>query len=154
MRDSVLKLPPSCRCSNLLQSPLQLRTPRNSHQVTHARSRTLRLCTKMVVATAPEIKVTKKDAVDQVKRVTPFNLDDYVAGKSPKWTQWDCDPSTFPWEYDSVEYAYVIAGQFFVTYEGGDAVEINAGDFVRFPVGKTTFKVTKPVRKFFICGLE
>lgn len=36
------------------------------------------------------------------QKVAPFNLDAYVAGKSPKWTQWDCDPSTFPWEYDSV----------------------------------------------------
>ena len=28
-------------------------------------------------------------------------------------------------------------------------MEINAGDFVHFPPGKTHFKVTKPVRKFF-----
>lgn len=32
---------------------------------------------------------------------------------------------------------------------GGEPVEINAGDFVHFPAGQTTFKVTKPVRKFF-----
>lgn len=35
-------------------------------QVTRVRSRT-RFCTKMVVATAPEIQITKKNAVDQVK---------------------------------------------------------------------------------------
>ena len=36
-----------------------------------------------------------------------------------------------------------------VLLAGGEPVEINAGDFVHFPAGQTTFKVTKPVRKFF-----
>lgn len=45
------------------------------------------------------------------------------------------------------------AGKFTVQYEGSDeAVEINAGDFVKFPVGKTTFVVKENVRKFFTLG--
>lgn len=32
---------------------------------------------------------------------------------------------------------------------GADPVEINAGDFVHFPIGETKFKVMTPVRKFF-----
>ncbi len=28
-------------------------------------------------------------------------------------------------------------------------MEINAGDFVHFPIGETKFKVMTPVRKFF-----
>lgn len=107
-----------------------------------------------MTAAAPEIRITKKNAIESVKGIAGFNLDAYVAGKSRSWTFWDCDPSEFPWAYDKVEYAYVIAGQFYVTYEGGEAVEINAGDFVRFPVGKTQFKVTVPVRKFFTLADE
>lgn len=53
-----------------------------------------------------------------LQKLTAFNLDDYVAGKSMVWTFWDCAPSEFPWTYSKDEYAYVIAGQFYVTYEG------------------------------------
>ena len=45
-----------------------------------------------------------------------------------------------------------LAGKFTVQYEDGEAVEINAGDFVTFPVGKTTFVVKDNVRKFFTLG--
>ena len=44
------------------------------------------------------------------------------------------------------------AGKFSVQYEDGEAVEINAGDFVKFPVGKTTFVVKENARKYFTLG--
>lgn len=53
-----------------------------------------------------------------LQKLSAFNLDEYVAGKSKVWTFWDCAPSEFPWTYSKDEYAYVIAGQFYVTYEG------------------------------------
>ncbi|BDA46453.1 hypothetical protein COCOBI_08-5460 [Coccomyxa sp. Obi] len=98
---------------------------------------------------APKITITKTEPIEALQKLTAFNLDDYVAGKSMVWTFWDCAPSEFPWTYSKNEYAYVLAGQFYVTYEGGEPVEINAGDFVHFPPGQTHFKVTVPVRKFF-----
>jgi uncharacterized cupin superfamily protein len=52
------------------------------------------------------------------QKFTAFSLDDFVAGKSKSWTFWDCDPSEFPWTYSKDEYAYVLEGQFYVTYEG------------------------------------
>lgn len=53
-----------------------------------------------------------------LQKFTAFNLDEFVAGKSKSWTFWNCDPSEFPWSYAKDEYAYVIAGQFYVTYDG------------------------------------
>ena len=53
-----------------------------------------------------------------LQKLTAFSLDDFVAGKSKVWTFWDCAPSEFPWTYSKDEYAYVLAGQFYVTYEG------------------------------------
>jgi len=98
---------------------------------------------------APQITITKVEPLEALTKFTAFDLDEFVAGKSKTWTFWNCDPSEFPWSYAKDEYAYVLAGQFYVTYEGGEPVEINAGDFVHFPPGETQFKVTKPVRKFF-----
>ena len=53
-----------------------------------------------------------------MQKFTAFDLDEFVAGKSKSWTFWNCDPSEFPWSYAKDEYAYVIAGQFYVTYDG------------------------------------
>ena len=61
---------------------------------------------------------------------TAFDLDQYVAGKSKSWTFWNCEPSEFPWEYSSVEHAYILQGKFSVQYEGADPVTLVAGDFV------------------------
>lgn len=65
-----------------------------------------------------------------VQDFTAFDLDEFVAGKSKAWTFWNCEPSTFPWEYGSVETAYILQGKFSVQYEGADPVTLVAGDFV------------------------
>jgi len=96
-----------------------------------------------------KIEVTKKDAIEVLKDFTAFDLDEFVAGKSKGWTFWNCEPSTFPWDYGAVEHAYILQGKFSVQYEGADPVTLVAGDFVKFPVGKTTFVVMEPTRKFF-----
>lgn len=61
-----------------------------------------------------------------MQKFTAFNLEDFVAGKSHSWTFWDCAPSEFPWTYSKDEYAYVLAGQFYVTYEGERASLVSA----------------------------
>lgn len=63
---------------------------------------------------------------------TAFDLDEFVAGKSKGWTFWNCEPSTFPWDYGAVEHAYILQGKFSVQYEGADPVTLVAGDFVRY----------------------
>ncbi|KAL0035447.1 hypothetical protein WJX77_006587 [Trebouxia sp. C0004] len=101
------------------------------------------------VEAPPKIEVIKKDTIEVLKDFTAFDLDQYVAGGSKSWTFWNCEPSTFPWEYGSVEHAYILQGKFSVQYEGAEPVTIEAGDFVKFPVGMTTFVVMEPTRKFF-----
>lgn len=101
------------------------------------------------VEAPPKIEVIQQDTIEVLKDFTAFDLDQYVAGSSKNWTFWNCEPSTFPWEYGSVEHAYILQGKFSVQYEGAEPVTIVAGDFVKFPVGMTTFVVMEPTRKFF-----
>ena len=61
----------------------------------------------------------KRLAASRPQSTTAFSLDDFMAGKSKKWYFWDCAPSEFPWSYHKGgEDAYILEGQFYVTYEG------------------------------------
>ena len=63
------------------------------------------------------------------------------------WGAWECEPSSFDWEYDSEEVAYVFEGKVKVKTEE-EEVEINAGDLVTFPKGlKCTWNVIETIRK-------
>ena len=68
-----------------------------------------------------------------------------------EWGIWTKEVSEFPWTYDSTETCYVLEGEVTVTPEGGEPVQIAAGDLVTFPRGMScTWKVTKPIRKHYI----
>jgi len=65
------------------------------------------------------------------------------------WSPWECEPSTFDWEYDSEETAYVLEGKVRVKTTEED-VEINKGDLVTFPKGmKCTWNVLEKIRKVY-----
>lgn len=65
------------------------------------------------------------------------------------WSPWECDPSTFDWEYDTDERAYVLEGKVKVKTPTGE-VEINKGDLVLFPKGlKCTWNVVEKIRKVY-----
>ena len=51
------------------------------------------------------------------------------------WPIWQKEVSRFPWFYDSEETCYILEGLVVVTPEGGEPVEIQAGDLVVFPQG-------------------
>ncbi len=69
--------------------------------------------------------------------------------KVTSWGTWGCEVSTFDWEYDSDETAYVLEGHVLVKTEDS-VTEINAGDLVTFPKGmKCVWEVKKPIRKHF-----
>ena len=69
--------------------------------------------------------------------------------KVDKWSPWECEPSSFDWEYDSNETAYVIEGKVRVKTPSGE-VEINKGDLVHFPKGlKCTWNVIEKIRKVY-----
>ena len=66
------------------------------------------------------------------------------------WSPWDCDPSEFDWQYPETEIAYVQKGRVIVTEEGGEQVEIKAGDLVTFPKGmKCRWKVLERIEKIY-----
>ncbi len=64
------------------------------------------------------------------------------------WGTWECEPSTFPWEYDDRETCYVFEGRVTVETPDGQTVEIGPGDLVTFPKGlKCTWTVHEKIRK-------
>ena len=66
------------------------------------------------------------------------------------WSPWECEPSTFDWEYDCDETAYVLDGKVKVKTDE-EEVEINKGDLVSFPKGmKCTWHVLEKIRKVYI----
>ncbi len=66
-----------------------------------------------------------------------------------KWSPWECEPSTFDWEYDAIETAYVFEGKVRVQTPSGE-VEINKGDLVTFPKGlKCKWNVIEKIRKVY-----
>lgn len=70
------------------------------------------------------------------------------------WDLWECEPSTFDWEYKDNETAYVFEGKVKVTAPGQE-VEIEGGDLVFFPKGlKCKWDVTEKIRKVFTFNLK
>ncbi|MFP3868475.1 MAG: cupin domain-containing protein [Desulfobacteraceae bacterium] len=69
------------------------------------------------------------------------------------WSPWECEPSTFDWSYDTDETAYVKEGLVTVRCPDGEAVEIKAGDLVKFPQGLScTWEVKQTIRKLYKFG--
>ncbi len=65
------------------------------------------------------------------------------------WSRWECEPSTFEWEYFSDETAYVLEGKGVIKTPTGE-VEINKGDIVHFPKGlKCTWQVLEKIQKVY-----
>lgn len=66
------------------------------------------------------------------------------------WPTWSAEVSEFPWQYDSEETCYFLEGDVLVTPEGGEPVEMGAGDLVTFPKGMScTWVIRVPVRKHY-----
>lgn len=66
------------------------------------------------------------------------------------WSIWTKEVSEFPWHYDSQEQFYVLEGHVIITPEGGEPVEIHAGDFVTCPEGMSCkWQVLEPIRKHY-----
>lgn len=66
------------------------------------------------------------------------------------WPIWEKESSTFPWTYDSTETCYLLTGRVTVTPEGGEPVQLRAGDLVTFPAGLScTWEIHEEVRKHY-----
>jgi uncharacterized cupin superfamily protein len=69
------------------------------------------------------------------------------------WPTWTKEVSEFPWSYDEKETCYFLEGEVVVTPQGGDPVEMGAGDLVTFPAGMScTWKIRKSVKKHYKLG--
>ncbi|MBW2260444.1 MAG: cupin domain-containing protein [Deltaproteobacteria bacterium] len=68
------------------------------------------------------------------------------------WSPWECEPSTFDWEYSTKETAYVLEGRVRVRTDAGE-VEFGQGDLVTFPKGmKCKWNVIEKIRKVYKFG--
>ncbi|KAF8067212.1 R1 [Scenedesmus sp. PABB004] len=66
------------------------------------------------------------------------------------WPTWGAEVGSFDWSYAENEDAYFLAGRVVVTPEGGEPVELAAGDFATFPAGMTcVWDVKEAVRKHY-----
>ena len=66
------------------------------------------------------------------------------------WPIWTKDVSTFSWQYDSQEVAYILEGEVTVTPDNGKPVHFRAGDLVTFPKGLScVWEVKKALRKHY-----
>lgn len=64
------------------------------------------------------------------------------------WAIWSKEPSTFPWKYECEETCHFLKGRVTVTPEGGEPIEMGAGDLVTFPTGITcTWEIHEAVEK-------
>ncbi|HTY25816.1 MAG TPA: cupin domain-containing protein [Desulfomonilaceae bacterium] len=69
------------------------------------------------------------------------------------WSPWECEPSSFPWEYDETETAYVFEGRVTVETPEGEKVEVGPGDLVTFPKGlKCNWTIHEKIRKVYKFG--
>jgi uncharacterized cupin superfamily protein len=70
-----------------------------------------------------------------------------------EWPIWTKEASEFPWSYDESETCYFLTGDVVVTPEGGEPVEMGAGDLVTFPKGLScTWNIRKDVKKHYKFG--
>ena len=89
-----------------------------------------------------EIKVEKNPSPERLKEL----------GVSD-WPIWTKESSEFAWSYDDTETCYFLKGDVVVTPEGGEPVEVGAGDLVTFPKGMAcTWKIREDVKKHYIFG--
>lgn len=66
------------------------------------------------------------------------------------WPTWSKEVSTFPWQYDAKETAYVLEGLVTVTADNGEQVTFGAGDLVSFEKGLScTWEVKQPLKKHY-----
>lgn len=67
------------------------------------------------------------------------------------WKYWDCLPTSFEWEYDEQETAFLLEGSAEIILENGETFMISEGDLVYFPQGlKCKWKVLTSLKKRFV----
>ena len=69
------------------------------------------------------------------------------------WPIWECDPSSFPWQYEEKETCLILEGDATITTEDGEVYKIKSGDLVKFPAGlKCSWVIHKAIKKHYRFG--
>lgn len=64
---------------------------------------------------------------------------------------WECEPGPSYWKQEDNEFVHVLSGRMTVTPDGGEPLEIGAGDSAFFPAGWSgTWDIHQAVRKVFV----
>mmetsp|Transcript_51004 Transcript_51004/g.124278 ORF Transcript_51004/g.124278 Transcript_51004/m.124278 type:complete len:96 (+) Transcript_51004:343-630(+) len=87
------------------------------------------------------------------QKITVKKPDEKEKEIASNWPTWGCEASKFPWSYGESETCLLITGEVVVTPDGGEPVEIKAGDMATFPAGMScTWDVKKAVKKYYKFG--
>jgi uncharacterized cupin superfamily protein len=63
---------------------------------------------------------------------------------------WECTPGPSRWRLETNELVHVLSGSMTVTPDGGDPLEVHAGDVLLFPRGWTgTWDIHETLRKVY-----
>jgi uncharacterized cupin superfamily protein len=64
---------------------------------------------------------------------------------------WECTPGPSYWKQEENEFIYVLSGRMTVRPDGGEPLEIGAGDTAFFPTGWAgTWDIHETIRKVFV----
>ncbi|TCT15709.1 hypothetical protein EDC18_103420 [Natranaerovirga pectinivora] len=86
--------------------------------------------------------------------IKPMLLEEAIKLGIDKWSIWECESSTFDWEYPEQETAFVFEGDVIVT-SGDEVAHIKENMLVSFPKGmKCTWEVRKAIRKAYTFNYE
>ncbi len=64
---------------------------------------------------------------------------------------WECTPGPSFWKLETNEFVYIVAGQMTVRPEGGEPIEVAAGNTAVFPKGWAgTWEIHETIRKVYV----
>ena len=64
---------------------------------------------------------------------------------------WECTPGPSYWKLETNEFVQIVAGRMTVTPEGGDPLEVGAGNTAVFPRGWAgTWQIHETIRKIYV----
>jgi uncharacterized cupin superfamily protein len=64
---------------------------------------------------------------------------------------WECTPGPSYWKLETHEFVHIVAGRMTVTSEGGEPIEVSAGNMAVFPRGWAgTWQIHETIRKVYV----
>ena len=64
---------------------------------------------------------------------------------------WECGPGPSRWLLETHEFVQIVAGRMTVTPDGGEPIEVSAGNTAVFPLGWTgTWDIHETIRKVYV----